>query len=54
MKDQIRNLLDKGKTENCSSEDEQEMFSLFQRPDIEFEIKETFGQELKKATTEKE
>jgi transmembrane sensor len=46
MKDRIRDILDKGKTGNCSSNDEQEMFALFQRPEIEFEVKEMLSADL--------
>jgi transmembrane sensor len=46
MKDQIRNILDKGKTENCTSNDEKEMFALFQRPEIESEVKEILTEDL--------
>lgn len=46
MKDQIRNILEKGKGENCDSIDEQEMFALFQQPEIEFEVKEILSEDL--------
>ena len=46
MKDQIRSILEKGKGENCGSNEEQEMFALFQRPEIEFEVKELLSEDL--------
>uniref|UniRef100_UPI0032173BB4 FecR family protein n=1 Tax=uncultured Draconibacterium sp. TaxID=1573823 RepID=UPI0032173BB4 len=46
MKDQIRKILDRGKAENCSKEEEQLMLSLFHQPEKEFEVKEELFEEL--------
>ena len=46
MKDHTRSILEKGRTINCSSKDEQEMLALFQRPEIEFEVKEILTEEI--------
>jgi len=46
MKDQIRSILDKGRKEDCSSNDEQEMLALFQRPEIESEVKEILAEDI--------
>ena len=46
MKNRIREILDKGKTGNCGSAAEQEMFALFYQPDKEFEVKEKLLEDL--------
>lgn len=46
MKDQIRSILDKARRKNSSSNDEQEMLALFQRPEIEFEVKEILAEDI--------
>jgi hypothetical protein len=46
MKYKVRNILNKGKAENCSRNDEIEMFSIFHHPDKEFEVKENLFEDL--------
>jgi len=47
MKDQIKNILFKGKLENANPSDKQEMFVLFHQPEKEYELKSHLLEELK-------
>ncbi len=50
MKDPIRDIIEKGKTRNCSSSEEHEMFALFQQSDIEYKVKEKLLEDLMSET----
>ena len=51
MKDQTRYILDKGKAENCSTEEKQYMLALFHRQESEFMVKEKLREDLSAETT---
>jgi len=46
MKEKIRDIINKGKAENSSNSDRQEMLSLFHLPENEFEVKEKLLEDL--------
>jgi ferric-dicitrate binding protein FerR (iron transport regulator) len=46
MKEKIRDIINKGKAENSSNADRQEMLSLFHRPENEFEVKKKLLEDL--------
>jgi hypothetical protein len=50
MKYKVRNILNKGTAENCSRNEEIEMYSIFHHPDKEFEVKENLFEDLSSDT----
>jgi ferric-dicitrate binding protein FerR (iron transport regulator) len=51
MKDHIKNILQKGKSENAEWVDRQEMLALFHQPEKEYHLKESLLKDLKKTET---
>jgi ferric-dicitrate binding protein FerR (iron transport regulator) len=51
MKEHIKNILQKGKSENAEWVDRQEMLALFHQPEKEYHLKESLLKDLKKTET---
>jgi ferric-dicitrate binding protein FerR (iron transport regulator) len=54
MKENIKNIIQKGKPENAERVDTQEMFALFHQPEKEYHLKEILLKDLEKAENQEE